>query len=322
MRKSIRFKNLFLPIVAAMALASCSSDDGGNGNYENLAVTANGYSLTTFVTAAELAGVDNLLTGTSDYTVFAPSNAAFDQFLSENGYTSINNVPTSLLKEIILNHILSGDIQSSELGTGYKRTMAHGPASATSAINLYIKSTDASIKFNGVSSLLTSNIRASNGRLHLVDKVIPLPTIVTHLQANADLSALLAALSFDSNSGFIATLSDTGNQFPYTLLAPTNDGMNNLLNDLDVANYSEIPAANLEEILSYHVLPTQNKFYTQLSDGSYPTLSGQAFTIQNTGGGKKITDAQGRIANFTTVRDIQAWNGIIHVVDNGLLPDL
>ncbi|NUY82423.1 fasciclin domain-containing protein [Flavobacterium sp. MAH-1] len=323
MRKSMLFKSLFLTLFASVALTSCGSDDGGGSSYENLATTANGNGLTTFVTAAQIAGVDNLLTGSGDYTVLAPTNGAFDQFLIENGYANINAVPVALLKEIVLNHILNSDVQLDELVTGYRRTLAHGPASESSAISLYVK-TDPGIKLNGVSAITTANVRASNGRIHIVDKVIPLPTIVTHLQANADLSSLLAALSFDADSQFIATLSGTGNQYPFTLFAPNNNGMNTLLNDLDVNNYGDIPADDLEELLSYHLLGGQNKFYTQLTDGTYLTLSGQNFTIQNTGGGKKITDVQDRTANFTgtATRDIQAWNGIIHVIDKGLLPGL
>lgn len=319
--KSLKF--FAVALVAAMGISSCGSDDGGGSNYENLALTANANGLTTFIAAADAAGPDvsALLTGNSDYTVFAPTNAAFDQWLGANGYPSVSAVPQALLRDLMLNHFLSGSISSLDMVTKYTRTLAKSAAAPTSALNLYMAVSSAEVKLNGVSKITTFDIRSSNGRIHIIDKVIPLPTIVTHLEANPELSGLRAALATYPNSGFIGTLSGTA-QSPFTVFAPTNAAMTALLNEFDADTYADIPEADLAEILSYHVIGQQNYFNSQLLDGTYPTLAGQSFTITNTGGGKKITDAQGNQATVTTVRDVQATNGIIHVVDKALLPNL
>lgn len=323
MKKSNFIKSFFVVTLVAAGLSSCGSDDGGGSNYENLAVTANGSGLTTFLAAAQLAGVDGRLTANNDHTIFAPTNAAFDQFLSENGFVDVNAVPVELLKEIVLNHISTGDVSAGDLTTGYRKTLAHGPASTSIPLSLYVKR-DSAIKLNNVSTITTADIRASNGRIHILDKVIPLASVFSHLQSNADLSMFTAGLQTNSASGFVQTLSGTGSQSPFTVLAPTNSGISTLLNDLDVDNFGQLSAADLEEVLSYHILANGSRSYSDLTDGSYTTLSGQNFSILNTGGGKKITDANNRVSNFgvNITRDIQAWNGVIHIIDNGLEPGL
>ena len=323
MNKLKYIKTFFIMTLVAASVASCGSDDSGNSNYENLAVTANGSGLSTFVSAAELAGIGSRLTGSNDITVFAPTNAAFDQFLSENGFANLEAVPVDLLREVLLNHMVTGDLASVDLFTSYKKTLAHGPASTSSPLSLYVK-VDSGVKLNGVSSVTTADIRASNGRIHIVDRVIPAATVFQHLQANPDLSMFTSGLQTNPGSQFVQTLSGTGSQSPFTVLAPTNSGINTLLNDVDVNGFGDLSASALEEILSYHILGNGNKLYTSLADGSYPTLSGQSFTIQNTGGGKKITDVNNRVANFgdSFTRDIQGWNGVIHIIDNGLQPGL
>lgn len=324
MKKMISLKNLFLAIFASAALVSCGDDDNGSGTGRtNLAETLNSNGFTTFKAAADLAGVGERLTGSTKFTVLAPSNSAFDQFLLESGYSSIDAVPAALLREVVLNHFISGDVDGQALVTGYKKTQAKGSASTTSTLSVFINNDGSTIKLNGVSTITTADLRASNGRIHIVDRVVPMPSVYTHIQANPAFSSFAAALQTYSSAQFAQTLSGNGPQSPYTVVVPTNEGMNNILNTLDVDNYSDIPEANLTKVLNYHILSTA-KLYSVITDGPYATLAGQNFTVQNTGGGKKITDTQARVANFTgtTTRDIIASNGVIHVIDNGLLPGL
>lgn len=318
--KTTLFKNFLIVTALAFTAASCSSDDS-SGTNENLIEVATANGLTTFITAVDLAGLNATLTGSSEYTVFAPTNAAFSDFLLLNGYASINAVPEETLKQIVLNHVISGDLSTTNMNTGYKKTLAKGSAS-DNALSLFIN-TDSGVKLNGTSTITTSNIEASNGRLHIVDKVIPMPTVVTHLQANPEFSSLAAAFAFDSDSQFIATLSGTGSQYPFTVFAPTNDAFTSFLNELDYDGFADFPAADLETILAYHILGESNLTFSALTDGqTISTLAAQNFTITSTGGGKKITDTNARVSNFTEVRDIQATNGIIHAIDKVLLPDL
>lgn len=320
MKKNTLFKSFLIVTALAFTAASCSSDDS-SGTNENLIEVATANGLTTFITAVDHAGLTATLTGSSEYTVFAPTNTAFNDFLLANGYASISAVPQETLKQIVLNHVLGGDLSTGNMNTGYKKTLAKGPAS-DNALSLFIN-TASGVKLNGVSTITTANIGASNGRLHIVDKVVPMPTVVTHLQANPEFSSLAAGFAFDPDSQFIATLSGTGSQYPFTVFAPTNDAFTAFLNELDYDGFADFPAADLETILSYHILAESNSPFASLTDGqTISTLAAQNFTITNTGGGKKITDTNARVSNFAATRDIQATNGIIHAIDKALLPDL
>jgi uncharacterized surface protein with fasciclin (FAS1) repeats len=68
------------------------------------------------------------LQGTGPFTVFAPTNAAFTT-LSTAGYASINDVPKAALTQILLNHVVSGSVKSTDLTTTYIKTLAKGTAS-------------------------------------------------------------------------------------------------------------------------------------------------------------------------------------------------
>lgn len=320
MKKITMFKSLLIATLVSVSAVSCGDDDS-SGTNENLIEVATEKGLTTFVAAVELAGLESTLTGSNDYTIFAPTNAAFSEFLTANGYASIDAVPEEVLEQLLLNHVLGTELSTTNMTTGYKKTLAVGAASTT-ALSMFIN-TASGVKLNGESTITTPNIDASNGRLHIVDKVIPMPTVITHLRANPEFSMLAAGLAFDGSSQFISTLSGNGGQSPFTVFAPNNTAFNAFLTELDYDGFADFPAADLEEILAYHVLGESNLAFSSIVDGqTITTLSGQNFTVSNTGGGKKITDVNARVSNFTTLRDIQATNGIIHEIDKALLPNL
>jgi uncharacterized surface protein with fasciclin (FAS1) repeats len=75
------------------------------------------------------------LQGTGPFTVFAPTNAAFTT-LSTAGYASINDVPKAALTQILLNHVVSGSVKSTDLTTTYIKTLAKGTASTTNNLSM------------------------------------------------------------------------------------------------------------------------------------------------------------------------------------------
>src|SRR5690606_1082804 len=151
--------------------------------------------------AIDKAGLSTTLSATGTFTVFAPSNAAFTQFLSENGFASLNDVPAATLKEILLNHVLSDKVMAANVTTGYVSTMAKGSASSTRNLSMYIN-TASGVKINGISTVTQTDIAASNGVIHKVDKVIGLPTVVTHAIANPNFSILVSALTRNDMPNF------------------------------------------------------------------------------------------------------------------------
>jgi uncharacterized surface protein with fasciclin (FAS1) repeats len=162
--------------------------------------------------------------------------------------------------------------------------------------------------------VITRDIRATNGVIHIVDGVINLPTITTHLNANPSLSTLVLQLNRGGGQpDFASILNGAG---PFTVFAPTNDAFSASSTELAGLN-----PGNISDVLRYHVVPAK-VLSGAITDGQIvpTTLLPQTFRV-NTTNGLKITDARSRITDIGTV-DIEATNGVIHAVNRVLLPTL
>jgi len=267
--------------------------------------------------AIDKAGLAGTLGASGSFTVFAPSNAAFSQFLADNGFASLNDVPTAALKEILLNHVLASKVMAAQVTTGYVSTLAKGSASSSKNLSMYIN-TASGVKINGISTVTKTDISASNGVIHKVDKVIGLPTVVTHALANPNFSSLVAALTRSDMPNFAAILSGTTSS-PFTVFAPTNAAFTSLLTELSLPNLGAVPTATLENVLKYHVVAGANVLSTDITNNmNVTTFQSGTFKITTTGG-VKITDANNRVSNVIAT-DVQCSNGVIHAIDKVLLP--
>lgn len=314
---------LSLLTIAAGITFSCSDDDNNNStpapNNSITDIASGNANLSILVDALTRTDLDQTLDQSGSYTVFAPTNDAFTTFLAANGFSSLDEVPDAALKEILLNHVLSGSFNSSSLTTGYVKTLAKGSASSTNTLSMFVN-TSSGVKLNGVSTVTTANISASNGIIHIVDNVIGLPTVVTHALANPNFSTLVTALTRDDQPDFAGILSGTESS-PFTVFAPTNAAFGSLLTELGATSLNDIDQSTLENTLKYHVVAGANVLAsTLMNNQSVTTFQGQSFTITTTGGAK-ITDANGRMSNII-LTDVQASNGVIHAIDKVVLPNL
>lgn len=304
---------LFLSLGAMLAFTACKDDD--DDDLKNIVEVAQGdANLSTLVAAVQRAGLVDALSGTDQLTVFAPTNAAFSTLLTSLGYTKLEDVPVDALKNILLNHVVSGEVRSSALTTGYVESLL--PFGTTSSyVSNYVDVTSG-VKIGGA-SVTTANVDASNGVVHIIDKVIVPPTVVNQALNNPNFSTLVAALTrSDLSVDYVAVLSGTG---PFTVFAPTNAAFTALLAELSVASLNDIPAATLDAVLQYHVVNGANVLSTQLTDEQVVnSLEGTSFKIDLTGGAK-IVDANNRVANII-VTDVQASNGVVHAIDKVILP--
>lgn len=312
--------------LAFIPLMSCSDDDNDStsGNDDTIAeMVDDNANLSMLEDALERTNLTATLDGSTDLTVFAPTNQAFSAFLDANGYDNINEVPVAALKEIIMNHVVSGANTSTSLSTGYVKTMAKG-ASSTNMLSMFINTSNG-VMINGGSSnggakVTTADMIASNGVVHIVDHVIELPTIASHAMANPEFSVLVQALTRDDQPDFAGILSGTEDA-PFTVFAPANSAFTNLLNELELDGLAQVPQATLENTLKYHVVAGQNVLSASLMDNmNVQTFQGGSFTV-NLEGGASITDANGRVAKITAA-DVQATNGVIHAIDKVLLPPM
>ncbi|AOZ98441.1 fasciclin domain-containing protein [Flavobacterium commune] len=313
-----KFRIALTCIAFLSLMVSCDNDDNPkpvDNTITGLAVkNSNLKILVQALTRAELA---TTLKGTGPFTVFAPTDAAFTAFLETTPYATINDVPKDVLTQILLNHVVSGKVKSTDLTTGYVKTLAKSATSGTNTMSMYVDLTSG-VELNGVAKVITADVMASNGVIHVVDAVINLPTIVTHATANPNFTSLVGALTGAGQPDFVSILSGTG---PFTVFAPTNAAFTALNTELAPGGVAGVSAANLTKVLQYHVV-NGNILAASLTEGQIVNTlqTPQTFTVQLTGGAK-IKDFNNRISNITAT-DVQCSNGVIHVIDKVLLPNL
>jgi uncharacterized surface protein with fasciclin (FAS1) repeats len=247
--------------------------------------------------------------------VLAPTNEAFAEFLSANNFNSLEDVPNDLLTQVLLNHVIDGSLQSTDLSTGYANTKATSAASG-SPMSIYIDTSNG-VQFNGVSSVATANVAADNGTVHVVDKVIGLPTVVTFATADPNFSILVQALTREDSFSYVATLSSSTTPAPFTVFAPINSAFVDLLVELNLVDLSEVPTAVLSSTLNTHVVAGANVLDTDLTDNMSISTLGGALT-GNVTGGATLTDSKDRVSNIIAT-NVQANNGVIHAISKVLL---
>ncbi|MCW5922339.1 MAG: fasciclin domain-containing protein [Saprospiraceae bacterium] len=308
---------LFIALSAATVFTACKDNDDDAQVQQNIVQLAQGNTnLSTLVAAVQRAGLVDALSAPGPLTVFAPTNQAFNDLLAALGFSKLEDVPVSALRDILLNHVVSGNVRSTDLTTGYVNTLLPF-GNSTNYLSNYVDLTSG-VKVGG-SSVTTADVAASNGVVHIIDKVIVPPTVVNQALNNPNFSILVAALTrSDLGVDYVNVLSGAG---PFTVFAPTNAAFAALLTELGASGLNDISADVLNKVLQYHVVSGANVRASQLTNGQQvTTFQGGTFTINLTGGAK-IVDAQGRTSNIV-VTDVQSANGVVHAIDKVILPQL
>jgi uncharacterized surface protein with fasciclin (FAS1) repeats len=318
MKNLLKFKVIIALVALTSFTISCDNDDDEPMKDNSITgVAQTNANLSILVQALQQAKLDGTLKTSGPFTVFAPTNKAFEDFLKTTPYATLKDVPNAVLTQILLNHVVSGAVKSTALTTGYVKTLAKGSASADNNLSMYID-LRSGVKINGGAMVTTADVMASNGVIHIVDKVIGLPTIVTHAVANPNFTTLVTQLSRADQPKFVDILSGTG---PFTVMAPTNDAFTALNTELAPGGIAGVSAANITKVLQYHVA-NGNVLAASLKEGQkVATLqTPQTYEIL-LAGGPKIKDNAGRTTNIVAT-DVQCANGVIHVVSRVLLPTL
>lgn len=325
MKTLLKLQTIILVIASMMLFTSCDDNDNDNSMMDESYtiadfVVANQANYSSLLAALDKAGLVETLQGEGPFTVFAPDNDAFAAFLGAAGFASLDDVPTDALTQILLNHVVMGSVESSALSTGYIETMATATPNMSN-VNMYIN-TSAGVMLNGVSSVTSADNMVDNGVVHLVDEVIGLPTVVTFATADPNFSILVEALTRDDQPDFVSVLStaDGTDPAPYTVFAPTNDAFASLLTELGASSLADIDQETLTATLNTHVVGGANVTDDMLSDNMTINTLGADLMV-NVSGGATLTDANGRVSNITAV-NVQATNGVIHVIDKVVLPQL
>ncbi|KAL3853349.1 hypothetical protein ACJMK2_016897 [Sinanodonta woodiana] len=255
---------------------------------------------TTLLNYVKTAGLDTTLEGNGPFTLFAPTNEAFDSLptaVKEKLATD-----KALLKTVLLFHVTNSAVYSSQL----QNEMLVKSLDTTLEIRINIYKGGQVITADG-SQVINPNQNATNGVIHVVDKVLyPLPdnNIPQYVAFSPELSTLLYCVLQGQLTDVLS------GQGPFTLFAPDNTAFENLppgvLSDL-LSNETA-----LVDVLKYHVV-TSTQYSKGLVDGDVPTFEGKTLKI-TVEGGVMVNDAKVLMA------DESVSNGVIHVIDKVLLP--
>ncbi len=301
--------NYRLMLIASMVLVlgftACSKDEDTDSmeqpkNIIDIASADPNFSI--LVAALKKADLVSTLEGSGPFTVFAPTNAAFTSLLADLGISGLEDLSAETLKPILLYHVLGNKVMSNGLADGYVSTLSSGPDQAKISLGIDKQN----VKLNGSSSVTAADITASNGVIHVIDKVLLPPTVVGIAINNPVFSILVEAAVKADLAG---TLSGTG---PFTVFAPTNTAFQALFSALGVSGIADLTREQLTPILLYHVV-SGNVRSGQLTSGDVSTLNGSLSV--SVGSSVKLNGT-----TSVVLADVQGTNGVVHVIDQVLLP--
>ncbi|DAC44529.1 MAG TPA: hypothetical protein HA315_01790 [Candidatus Thalassarchaeaceae archaeon] len=253
------------------------------------------------VAALSHAGLVSALQADGPFTVFAPTDDAFAA-AGIDLTTFDTDEENATLSAILLYHVVSDSVAASDVVDGMSADTLNGDALSFSV-------TDGTVMVNDA-TVTTADVMASNGIIHVIDKVLMPPAdlvdIPTVAQGTGIHTALVAAVV---QAELLTTLQGEG---PFTVFAPTDDAFAAAGIDLAALDTDE-GKATLTDILLYHVVAGAVPSSAVTNGMSAQAVNGDdlSFTV---GEGVMVNDAN------VVLADVLASNGIIHVIDKVLMP--
>lgn len=257
---------------------------------------------TTLAAALTAAGLIDTLKGEGPFTVFAPTDDAFAKLPAGTVEELLKPENKQTLTDILLYHVVSGKVMAADV-------VGLTNAETVLGKNIKIIVKDGKVFINNAEVIIT-DIETSNGVIHVIDTVIlPLDDIVDTAIADGRFKTLAAALTA---AGLVDTLKGDG---LFTVFAPTDDAFAKLpAGTIDNLLKPENKQA-LTDILLYHVVSGNVLAADVVKLTSAPTVFGKDIKIMVKDGKVFLNDTIQVI-----ITDIEASNGVIHVIDAVLLP--
>ena len=259
-----------------------------------------------------------------DYTVFAPNNAAFARLgLNES---TLGVLQQSFLTNTLLYHVSNGNLAGSSISNGGTSASALGGLTRR-----FI--TRGSATFINGSEILATDISAANGTVHVIDKVMIATggNVVESAIALQSMGAFKTPeLSYLVEAVVYAELADalSNPDAKFTVFAPNDQAFINLgaalgLTFTSPADVRKIDKDLLTTVLLNHVFANTAKasFTSELNKGNYASLGGANITLGTYNDGVLTVKGAGNAAaGNMVIPDVQTTNGIVHVIDQVLLP--
>jgi uncharacterized surface protein with fasciclin (FAS1) repeats len=250
------------------------------------------------------------LTGLTNITILAPSNAAFAAFLNTTAGKAAAADP-SAVAALLTYHVLNGTYYASAFtstplfipslltNTSYANVTG-GQVVEAAVVNSSVVFTTGVL---ATSTVTTANVNFTGGVVHVIDSVLTIPESDADTAVAAGLTSLAGALTATNLVTTVDDLSDV------TIFAPTNGAFQAIGSALGTLNTS-----TLASILEYHVVQGVVGYSTILSNTTLKTVNGANLTITLEGGSVYVNSAKVVIPNVLVA------NGVVHVIDEVLNP--
>lgn len=272
-------------------------------------VAVGGFHFSTLTAALTKAELVTALQGTGPFTVFAPNNDAF----AKAQITSLAGLDKAALTPILTSHVLSGKVLAAGVKSGSATTL-------NVANNIYLSVNPTGVYINGKIKVISTDVMADNGVIHVIDNVIlpPSKSLVEIAAGNANFSELVNLVTA-ADPAVVKALSDAS-ATGLTVFAPTNAAFTELYKTIPKATLLEPGSkALLTKVLLYHVVPGR-VFSTDLPNvsGEVANAATDKVKFDLTSGAKVVGKSSGN-SNIMSA-NLLATNGVIHVIDKVLLP--
>ncbi|MFW6067565.1 MAG: fasciclin domain-containing protein [Myxococcota bacterium] len=325
---------LFLVLGVAVSVTACEDDDdpdvivdGGDGDAGDAAVgdadvgdaaeptqdivevaTSMPDTFSSLVAALQRAELVDELQGDGPFTVFAPTDDAFQALLDGNEeWDDVEDIPEDTLTAVLTYHVIEGaEVSSSDV-----EALDPPVADTVSGLTLWFE-TDDGVAVNDA-SVVTPDVLATNGVIHVIDEVL-LPPSAADFAEIADLTELVTAVGAAAEIEPGTTVADVldDDEATLTVFAPTDEAFG----DVDTGSLTD---EQIRDVLLYHVIEG-SAVDSESIPGSATTALGDDLTF-DTSGEAVVVNPDDESANVT-IPDIMVTNGIVHVIDAVLLPEL
>ncbi|XP_072547060.1 periostin, osteoblast specific factor b [Salminus brasiliensis] len=258
------------------------------------------------VTTQEYSALSKLreeIEGSGSYTFFAPSNEAWDLLDEEVRNALVSNVNIELYNALHY-HMVNKRLLTKDLRNGLTVPSMYND------LNLHINHYPNGVVTVNCARIIHGNQVATNGVVHVIDRVIT--AVGNTIRDVIDIEDELSSLNtMATAAGLMDKLGEPGH---FTLFAPTDeafskldgDAMERLMADKDV----------LQALLKYHLLDSVQCSEAIMTGTSYETLEGTNIEIGCDGDSLTVNGVK-----MVLKKDIVTTNGVIHLIDQVLMPD-
>jgi transforming growth factor-beta-induced protein len=335
MIKDLSKFSFFLFLSLTLVMTSCDDDDdedpqvnppaGPTQNIAELAVASPQFSI--LVEALTATDLVDAVAADGSMTVFAPNNDAFNAFFDQEGLTDDNNdgsrvdeaaaaLGADAVSQLLLYHVIASEIPAAAVTVQTYVSTSSTSSPDGDPLSLLAEPANNTVWVNGGSgkgaTVVAADIFATNGVIHEIDGVLELPSVVDHAIFNSNLSELVGAVVA---TGLDATLSNDAATF--TVFAPLNAGFEAIQPTIDGLTTDQIAS-----VLTYHVLDSQVRA-EDIPLGAVATVNTQEITIAILEDDVTVTITSATDGVSTVqLTNIQGTNGVVHVIDEVLVPVL